>query len=226
MTELPEKAPPEQAPPPAPRASHPHPFWPVLLTLGVVGMVAVAFAVGFLFPRATSPAESAVVARPTPAILVTIRDLSRLETGEVHVEKVIDLTDTQSRFFGLLQGTDALLLVAVGRATVGIDLSKLGDGDISMDPATGIAKLRLPSPELLSVALDEEKTYVYTRTTSVLARRNEHLETQARKEAAAAIEKAARSSDAMGRARAQAERQLRALLTPLGVSQIEVTFRD
>lgn len=196
------------------------------MTVGVVGLVVVAFTVGFVFPRSSSSSESVVVARPTPALLVAMRDLSRLETGEVHVEKVIDLTDTQRRLFGLLEGTDALLLVAVGRATVGIDLSKIGEGDVSMDPATRIAKLRLPSPELLSVALDEEKTYVYARTTSVLARRNEHLETQARKEATAAIEKAALASDAMGRARSQAERLLRALLAPLGVSQIEVTFRE
>jgi hypothetical protein len=196
------------------------------MTAGVVGLVAVAFTVGFVLPRSSSTSESVVVARPTPALLVAMRDLSRLETGEVHVEKVIDLTDTQRRLFGLLEGTDALLLVAVGRATVGIDLSKMGEGDVSMDPATRIAKLRLPSPELLSVALDEDKTYVYTRTTSVLARRNEHLETKARKEATAAIEKAALASDAMGRARGQAERLLRALLAPLGVSQIEVTFRE
>jgi hypothetical protein len=196
------------------------------MTAGVVGLVGVAFTVGFVLPRSSSTSESVVVARPTPALLVAMRDLSRLETGEVHVEKVIDLTDTQRRLFGLLEGTDALLLVAVGRATVGIDLSKMGEGDVSMDPATRIAKLRLPSPELLSVALDEDKTYVYTRTTSVLARRNEHLETKARKEATAAIEKAALASDAMGRARGQAERLLRALLAPLGVSQIEVTFRE
>jgi hypothetical protein len=196
------------------------------MTVGIVGLVAVAFTIGFLLPRSSSPSESVIAARPTPALIVTIRDLSRLETGEVHVEKVIDLTDTQKRLFGLLEGTDALLLVAVGRATVGIDLSKMAEGDVSMDPATGTAKLRLPSPELFSVALDEDKTYVYARTTSILARRNERLEGHARKEATAAIEKAARASDAMGRARGQAERQLRALLAPLGISRIEVTFRD
>jgi hypothetical protein len=226
MSEMPANEPrPEPREKPA-RASHAHPFWPVLLTLGVVSLVAAAFAAGSLLPRSSSPSESVVVARPTPTLIVAIRDLSRLETGEVHVEKVIDLTDTQSRFFGLVEGTDALLLVAVGRATVGIDLSKIADGDVSMDPATKTARLRLPSPELFSVSLDEDKTYVYSRSTSVLARRNERLETQARKEALSAIEKAARSSDAMSRARRNAERQLHALLTQLGVSQVEITYRD
>lgn len=191
-----------------------------------MGLVAGALAVGFLLPRPSASTESVIAARPTPALLVTMRDVARLETGEVHVEKVIDLTDTQSHVFGLLKGTDALLLVAVGRATVGIDLSKLGEGDVSMDPTTRVAKVRLPSPELFSVALDEEKTYVYARTTSVLARRNEHLETQARREATTAIEKAARASDALGRARGQAERQLRALLMPLGISALEITYKE
>jgi hypothetical protein len=198
----------------------------VLLTLMVVGMVAAAFTVGFLFPRGATAPESVIKERPTPALLVTVRDLARLETGEVHVEKVIDLTDTQSHVFGLVKATDALLLVAVGQATVGIDLSKLGEGDVSMDPKTGVAKLRLPAPELLNVGLDEKNTYVYSRTTSVLARRNEHLESQARREATAAIEKAARESEAMKRARGQAEQQLRALLTPLGASRIEITFKE
>jgi hypothetical protein len=226
MSEPMVSAPPNEPAPKLPGAAHPHPLWPVMLTLGVIAFVAAAFAAGFLLSRVPAPSESVVTSRPTPSLILAVRDLSRLETGEIHLEKVIDLTDTQSRFFGLLEGSDALLLVAVGRATVGVDLSKIGEGDVAMDPTTKTAKLRLPSPELLSVALDEDKTSVYTRNTSLLARRNEHLETQARREATAAIEKAARASDAMGRAKGQAERQLRALLAPFGVEQVEITWRD
>ncbi len=41
--------------------------------------------------------------RPTPSVITAVRDLARLETAEVHVEKVVDLTDRQSRFFGLIE---------------------------------------------------------------------------------------------------------------------------
>src|SRR5262249_43563738 len=94
MAERSVSVPPGQPRESAPRASNPHPIWPVLLTLGVVGLIAAAFFAGFLFPHRSPSSESEVVVRPTPALLVAVRDLSRLETGEVHVEKVIDLTDT------------------------------------------------------------------------------------------------------------------------------------
>jgi hypothetical protein len=190
----------------------------------LVGVGVGAFVVA---PRLGAPeAESTVVARPSPAILVAIRDLARLETTEIHVEKVVDLSDRQSRLFGLVQATDALLLVAVGRVTIGIDLSRLGEDDIAMDPETGVARLTLPAPEVFSARLEEGETYVYTRSTSLLARRNEHLEAQARKEALRAIEKAALEGDAMARARAQAERQLRALATQLGAKRVEIGWRE
>jgi hypothetical protein len=198
----------------------------LLPLLAIIGLVAVALIGGVVFLLWPKPPPSSVItSRPTPSMLVAVRDLARLETTELHIEKVIDLSDKQSRLFGLIQATDAILLVAVGRATIGIDLSKLRDSDVSMDPTTKVARLRLPKPELLSAALDERATYVYTRTTSALARRNEALESHARREALAAIEKAAMEDDVEVRAKAQAERQLTALLTQLGASSVEITWR-
>ncbi|KYF90606.1 hypothetical protein BE18_28650, partial [Sorangium cellulosum] len=148
------------------------------------------------------------------------------ETTEVHVEKVVDLADRQSRLFGLVQATDALLLVAVGHVTIGVDLARIGEGDIAMDPETGVARLTLPAPEVFATRLDEDATYVYTRKTSLLARRNEQLESRARKEATEAIEKAALEGNVMARAKAQAERQITALATQLGAKRVEIRWRD
>ncbi|WP_437671297.1 DUF4230 domain-containing protein [Sorangium sp. So ce131] len=194
----------------------------LLALLAAVGVGAVVVA-----PRLRGPAPaSAVVVRPSPAVLIGIRDLARLETTEVHVEKVVDLADRQSRLFGLVQATDAMLLVAVGHVTIGVDLSRLAEDDIEMDPETGVARLTLPAPEVFSTRLDEDETYVYTRTTSLLARRNEQLEARARKEATAAIEKAALEGNVMARARAQAERQITALATQLGAKRVEIRWRE
>lgn len=173
-----------------------------------------------------APPPSVITVRSTPNVLIAVRDLARLETAQVHVEKVIDLTDTQSRLFGLVEAQDAILLVAVGEATLGVDLSKLTEGDISMDATSKTAYLRLPAPELLSAGLDEKATYVYTRSTSVLARRNEQLESKARREAVEAIRRAALAPDMLTRARTQAERQIRALVTQLGAEKVEITWRE
>ncbi|XXX74018.1 DUF4230 domain-containing protein [Sorangium sp. So ce134] len=195
--------------------------------LAVALLVAVGFGALVVAPRLRAPAPaSTVVVRPSPALIVAIRDLARLETTEVHVEKVVDLADRQSRLFGLVQATDALLLVAVGQVTIGVDLARLGEDDIAMDPETGVARLTLPAPEVFSTRLDEDETYVYTRKTSLLARRNEQLESRARKEATAAIEKAALEGNVMARAKAQAERQITALATQLGAKRVEIRWRE
>jgi hypothetical protein len=173
-----------------------------------------------------APATSSrTVVRPTGTILMAVRDLARLETNELHMEKVVDLTDKQSRFFGLLDTSDAILLVAAGDVTVGIDLKKLGDDDFSIDRDSGAARLVLPPPEILSVRLDEDHTYVYRRSTALLARRNESLESSARKEAVRAIEEAANEPAVMEKARKQAERQVKDILEKFGLTRVTVGFR-
>jgi hypothetical protein len=197
--------------------------WAPMAIASFVGMCVLG---GMYFCKATAkPPDSVVTVRPSNALLTAVRDLSRLETTELHIEKVIDLNDRQNRLFGLVEANDAILLVAAGDVVIGIDLAKLEEGDVSMDAATGTARIRLPEPEILSSRLDEANTYVYTRKTDLLARRNEALETKARQEALAAIEKAGQDADVMGRARTQAERQLRGLATQLGAKQVEITWR-
>src|SRR5260221_9837708 len=104
---------------------------------------------------------SRTVMRPTGTILMAVRDLARLETNELHIEKVIDLTDKQSRFFGLVDTADAILLVAAGDPTKRLDLAKVDEQDFVGQRQTGAARVTLPAPEVLSTRLDEEHTYVY-----------------------------------------------------------------
>jgi len=200
------------------------PLWPMFLVVAVclVGTAAY-FASNYLFPN--PPSTSTLSVRPSATLLVAVQDLARLETTELHMEKVIDLTDTQSHFFGLVEGTDAILLVAAGDISLGVDLAKLHDDDVSMDPKTKVATIRLPAPEIFSVHLDEKKTYVYRRTTSIIAERNEQLETRARQQAVESLESAARETDITDRAKHQAERQLRSLATGLGASDVKIIWR-
>jgi len=208
---------------PAARAGHGKPGT-LKLVLLLVAAAALGGAVAVLGPRLFTP-SSGISSRPTPSLITAIREVSRLETAEVHVEKVVDLTDKQSRFFDLVETRDALLLVAVGHATVGVDLSKVREGDVTFTPETGVASLSLPEPEVFSATLDEDQTYVYARSTDLLAKRNEHLEANARREAVRAIEKAAMTSDVIGRAKAQAERQLKALGAQMGAKHVEIHWR-
>jgi hypothetical protein len=164
-------------------------------------------------------------AKPSNTLLLATRDLARLETSELHVEKVIDLTDTQSRLYGLVEGTDNVLLVAVGDVSIGVDLGKLGDGDVTLDEKTHVAHMLLPAPEVFSSRLDEKATYVYSRTTSVFAKRSEQLESRARQEAQDTIKKQADTEEAKNRAKKQAEKVLRELGTSLGASSVTFDWR-
>jgi hypothetical protein len=196
----------------------------------VIGVALTAAGASFLILRtdgSPSPAPaSSISVKPSNTLLVAVRDLARLETNEMHFEKVVDLTDKQSRFFGLIDATDALLLVAAGDVTMGVDLGKVGDGDVTTDPTTQIATITLPQPEIFSTRLDEKRTYVYTRTTSALAERNEQLETRARQEAVSAIEDAAKNPDATDRAKKQAERELKSLALALGAKDVHFIWKQ
>ncbi|HEY1959452.1 MAG TPA: DUF4230 domain-containing protein [Polyangiaceae bacterium] len=164
-------------------------------------------------------------ARPSNTLLLATRDMARLETTELHVEKVIDLTDTQSRLYGLVEGSDNVLLVAVGDVSLGVDLGKLGEGDVTEDEKTHAAHFRLPQPEVFSSRLDEKATYVYHRETSLFAKRNEQLESKARAEAQDTIAKQADNEDAKARARGQAEKILRELATSLGAQSVTFEWK-
>ena len=194
--------------------------WAPWLALAIMGLAL------YGMMKMMSPAPSAgPVVRPTGTILMAVKDLARLETNELHMEKVIDLTDKQNRLFGLIDTADAILLIAAGDVAVGIDLTKLSAGDVEIDREAGTARLTLPPPEILSVRLDEKHTYVYRRTTGLMAERNEQLESKARQEAIRAIEEAARQGDIMDKARRQAERHLQQLCEKFGVSRTTIGWR-
>ncbi|HMI91658.1 MAG TPA: DUF4230 domain-containing protein [Polyangiales bacterium] len=162
----------------------------------------------------------------TPTVLVAVKALARLEGVAFHMERVIDLKDRQSHVFGLVQAEDSILLVASGDVVAGVDLAKMQDGDVTIEPAAHRAKLRLPAPELLSVRLDNERTYVHTRKTDLLAQRKEEIETRARQLAEASIREGALSAGVLDRAKQSTEHTLTVLVRSLGYDQVEIIWAD
>lgn len=175
-----------------------------------------------LLPPMTS---SVTVVRPTPDVLVAVRDLARLESASFHMERVIDLSDKQSKLWGLITTEDAILLVAVAEITAGIDLQKLTAKDVVVDPARRTARIELPPPEVLHAALDNEKTYVHSRKTGTLADRHENLESRARREAEKTLIDSAKQAGLLNRASDNARRTVEALVHSLGYDRVEVTVR-
>lgn len=203
---------------------------PKSLLIAVGGLIAAALGLGWVLGArvhapSVAPASSAVtVVRPLPNVLLAVRDLAALETVSFHMERVIDLSEKQSRLFGLIQTEDALLLVAVADVTAGVNLAKLSDGDVLIDAKNGRARLTLPPPEILHVALDPAHTYVHTRRTGLLAQRQEQLEARARAEAEHELVEAAKQAQILSRAQENAQRVVTGLVRSLGFANVEITF--
>jgi hypothetical protein len=192
--------------------------WPAAF----VAVAAMTF--GYLHEVRPKPASEVRVEHPTPTVISDLRALSRLETLSLHVEKVVDVKDHQTRLYGLVDAEDSLLFVATGEVVLGVDLTKLGDGDARFDEKTRTAYIHLPAPEVLSTRFDEPRSYVHARSTDVLAKRNEALESVARRDAASAFEAAAKDPKNVERAREQAEKQLRGLGRAWGARDVVITW--
>jgi hypothetical protein len=161
----------------------------------------------------------------TPNVIVAIRDLARLEGTEFRIERVISLKDKQSRFFGLIRPEDAILLVASGTVTAGVDLSRLAEGDVEVDQERRSVNIVLPSSTVFSARLDNQRTFVFKRDTDVLAERADSLETRARQEAERTLATAAEEGRILEHSNDSVRRTVETLIRSLGYRIVNVSFR-
>ena len=196
------------------------------LPLAFAALVAIVAVVALVAALIVSRPSDATTLRYTPSVVTAVKDLARLETVEYHVERVIDLRDQQSLLFGLIHTQDAILFVAVGQVTAGVDLNELADGDVVVDQARNAVRIALPPARVLSTRLDNEHSWVYARTTDALAQRHEDLETRARQEAEKSLEQDAIDTGILARARDNAERTVAAFVRSLGYESVTVTSRE
>jgi len=227
---------PDEAPDPPPEPAGQPPRQPLaptssggcLQSLGMIGVglvVLVAVVLGVVGGRLSTPTPPPAVTTTVnagPPVVVAVRSLSRLETAEFHMERVIDLRQKQQALLGLIDTEDAILLVAAARVSAGVDLGKLGDDDVEVDDERKRVTVRLPDPEIFASALDDDRTYVHTRETDLLADRVEGLETEARREATKQLREAAMEAGLLKLARDNARKTVTSLLKSLGFETIEV----
>ena len=160
---------------------------------------------------------------PTPTILpdpVTIihemRSLSRLETIQYSVEKIITAELGQNEFKFLFG--DRLIFVAHGNVIAGIDLARIGPDDIKTKGEELI--VHLPDPEVFIATLDNEKSYIYDRSLGILTKGDTNLETNARKIAEEEILKAALEDGIMEKASINGEVFLDRFLQNFGYNKV------
>jgi hypothetical protein len=185
-------------------ARTPRRTFPWLLGLGLLVGVAAGSLGPRLFPGPETP-------KPLPDVITQVRELSRLEGVSFHVERVVDLKDKQQSMFGLVESEDAILLVA--------------SGDV-VSPDRRSVTIKLPHAEIFSARLDNDRTFVHTRKTDLMAKRKETLETEARQAAEKTLRSAAEEGGVLKRADESVARTVRALVKSLGFETVKVDFRD
>jgi hypothetical protein len=200
----------------------------VLVALALAAALAGALLLGgaSLFTWRLPPISSSHIdVAPTPNVLLSVQQLHRLEGASFHMERVIELTDEQTKLFGLIDAKDAILLVAVGDVVAGVDLDGVTQSDLDVDWPSRRAHLRLPSPQIFAVTIDNEKTHVVSRRTDMLATRREDLEGKARVEAESSMRQAAIDAGVIDHAKTGAEQSVTTLLRGLGFTDVSIDWK-
>jgi len=203
-----------------------------ILLILAIGMIVMINTVRGITERALQPVQDttgalgtqvASVFNPTPTVLADpitiiheIRALSRMETVQYSIEKVIT-AETGQGLFGALFG-DKLLFVAHGVVIAGVDLEKLGPQDMWLE--NGVLYVRLPEPEIFIATLDNDKSYVYDRETGLLTKGDINLETNARQVAEDAVAESALEDGILIQAGENAESYFSILFRELGYPEV------
>jgi len=208
-----------------------------MATALVVGLLVIAAITGYALTNAVrnvtnTPAtvvggvatQVQQIFNPTPTIypdavtvILQVRALSRLETAQFSIEKVITAEIGQGALGGLFG--DRLLFVAHGEVIAGVDLGKVRAGDIAVSP-DGRVTVIMPAPEVFIATLDNDQSYVYDRETGLLTKGDVNLETQARQAAQAEIERAALEGGILDLAATNAATFIESLLLSLGFNEV------
>ncbi|MDG9717322.1 DUF4230 domain-containing protein [Streptomyces sp. DH24] len=167
--------------------------------------------------------------RSGPALLKSIRDMSRYEAASGNFQVVVDLEKDARYLPDAVRGTRTLY---VGAGTVGahVDLGKLGKGDVTVDDDRTSATLRLPHAALGTPALDPERSYAVSKQRGLLDRLgdlfsdNPNGEQAVQKLAVRHIGEAAKDSGLTARAEANTTAMLQGLLRSLGFKEVRVTY--
>lgn len=155
----------------------------------------------------------------SPAVVDKIRALSRLETVNYSIDKVVE-GDRQNPYLPDFLVGDKLLLVAHGEVVAGVDLSQLKPSDVSAHGES--VNVHLPPAQVLMTRIDNSRTRVYSRVTGLLVPADPSLESQVRQAAEQQFTQAALADGVLDKARANARNSVTALLRGLGFQHIDV----
>ncbi len=159
---------------------------------------------------------------PTPLPPLYWEELGYLASVEYTASTVVE-KERAKPGLGALLGTDHILLTAVGRIQMGVDLGQIDESDVEIDRAS--IKVLLPRAIVISVELLPDESHIYESDKSWLFSEYEGLEIEAMEQARQQLLDQAHNNQGMAElAETLARLQLTEFLRGVGYEEIEILF--
>ncbi|PJE95250.1 hypothetical protein CUT44_23290 [Streptomyces carminius] len=184
-----------------------------------------------LLPDLSNPFTTETKDRTGPAVLKSLRDMSRYEGASGTFQVVVDLEKDAKFLPDAVRGSRTLF---IGTGSVGayVDLGGLGKEAVTVTEDREGATVRLPHARLEKPALDVERSYAVMKERGLLDRLGDLFsdnpgdEREVHKLAVGRIGEAAKESGLTARAERNTEDMLENLLRSLGFERVTVSFGE
>lgn len=153
-----------------------------------------------------------------PTVVTQIRRLARLESVSYTMDKMVS-GDRENRVLPAFLTGDRVLLEVHGEAVAGVDLGQLSASDVQVTGRS--VRVHLPTAQLFTVALNDQKTHVYARETGILVPVDPSLEGEVRQQAVESLRGSALAAGILSRAQQNACTTVTRLLLGLGFEQAQ-----
>ncbi|MEV0746029.1 DUF4230 domain-containing protein [Streptomyces sp. NBC_01220] len=167
--------------------------------------------------------------RSGPAVLKSIKDMSRFDAASGNFQVVVDLEKDAKYLPDAVRGSRTLY-VGAGTVEAYVDLGSVGGNGVTVNDDRTSATLRLPHARLGKPALDADHSYAVSKQRGLLDRLgdvfsdNPNSEHAVQKLAVSHIGDAAKDSGLTTRAEANTTRMLEGLLRSLGFKDVRITY--
>ncbi|WP_407562812.1 DUF4230 domain-containing protein [Streptomyces sp. 184] len=202
---------------------------PLAALVAAAVLVLVVVARSSLLPGFGDIFEESTEDNTGPALLESIRDLSRYEGAAGDFQVVVDLEKDTKYVPDAIKGQRTLF---VGAGSVGayVEMGKVGQKQVRVNDERTSATLRLPHARLAKPALDADRSYAVSKDRGLLDRLGDLFsgnpadERAVHRLASDHIAKAARGAGLAARAEKNTTAMLEGLLHSLGFERVKVTY--
>jgi hypothetical protein len=204
----------------------------LLVLVGTVGVI-VALVFGLkavnLWPNLRNPFATATTDRSGPALLESVKDLSRYVAAEGNFQVLVDLQQNKPYIPDILFN-ERTLFVGVGSVNAYVDFAGINSGAVTVSPDGKSVEIKLPEPQLEKPSLNTDKSYVFAQDRGIVNRVSDLVGSDPNKQqqlyqlAEQKISEAANESELRARAKKNTTAMLESLLKGLGYERVTITY--